>query len=244
MLPGPDRIVACPRCKGLSSHGTLASGNNLGAVAWTDGFWRAPMLPRPPAVVQCAHCDTAFWLADAEEVEHRARSGAEPAPGPGGAPVARAVEPTEEEYYEAIAKGLAADDGQLATLRLFAWWRSNEPLREHAGEEAAGNVEASTRRRENLEALGPLLDDSEEPAALLKAEVLRELGRFEAAKECLSKITSRAWTGEVRQLAGLCVEGNTRVQRRESEKATCPKCGEPLRTPYARQCRFCGADWH
>jgi hypothetical protein len=244
MQPGPDRIVACPHCKGLSRHGTLASGNNLGAVAWTDGFWRAPMLPRPPAVVQCVHCETAFWLADAEEVELRQHSRAEPAPGPGGAFVARAAEPTEGEYYEAIARGLAKDDGQLSTLRILAWWRSNEWLREDWGEDAAADVESSARRGENLEALWPLLDDSEEPGALLKAEVLRELGRFEAAKECLATITSRAWVGEVRQLARLCDEGNTRVQRRESEQATCPRCGEPLRTPFARQCRVCGADWH
>ena len=24
----------------------------------------------------------------------------------------------------------------------------------------------------------------------------------------------------------------------------CPSCGKPLRTPRARQCRFCGKDWH
>jgi len=27
-------------------------------------------------------------------------------------------------------------------------------------------------------------------------------------------------------------------------KADCPHCGKPLRTPMAKQCRFCGADWH
>lgn len=24
----------------------------------------------------------------------------------------------------------------------------------------------------------------------------------------------------------------------------CPYCGEPLRTPFAKQCRHCGTDWH
>lgn len=115
-----------------------------------------------------------------------------------------AAEPTEGESYEATLGGLAKDDGQLSTLRILAWWRSNEWLREDGGEDAAGDIESSASRRENLEALWPLLDASEEPAALLKAEVLRELGRFEAAKECLSKVTSRACVGEVRQLARLC----------------------------------------
>jgi GNAT superfamily N-acetyltransferase len=26
--------------------------------------------------------------------------------------------------------------------------------------------------------------------------------------------------------------------------SSCPKCGKALRTPRAKQCRFCGADWH
>src|SRR5262245_33819108 len=31
--------------------------------------------------------------------------------------------------------------------------------------------------------------------------------------------------------------------RRESGPP-CPQCGEPLRTPMAKQCVNCGADWH
>lgn len=28
------------------------------------------------------------------------------------------------------------------------------------------------------------------------------------------------------------------------EVKSCPHCGEQLRTPLAKQCRFCGSDWH
>jgi hypothetical protein len=31
---------------------------------------------------------------------------------------------------------------------------------------------------------------------------------------------------------------------REPCTTPCPQCGKFLRTPQAKQCRFCGADWH
>jgi Fe-S-cluster-containing dehydrogenase component len=31
---------------------------------------------------------------------------------------------------------------------------------------------------------------------------------------------------------------------REACTTPCPYCGKFLRTPRAKQCRFCGADWH
>jgi hypothetical protein len=33
-------------------------------------------------------------------------------------------------------------------------------------------------------------------------------------------------------------------QEQEPCITMCPHCGKPLRTPSAKQCRFCGADWH
>jgi hypothetical protein len=68
MIPGPDKIIACPACGAHASYGTLESGNTIGMRLWSDGWQIAPMLPRPPAVVQCRQCEQVFWLRSAAEV--------------------------------------------------------------------------------------------------------------------------------------------------------------------------------
>jgi hypothetical protein len=46
----------------------------------------------------------------------------------------------------------------------------------------------------------------------IKAEVLRELGKFESAKQVLSRAPSKDRTGVVRQLRSLCDAGDTCVR--------------------------------
>lgn len=41
MMPGPDQIVACPRCGALAKYTTFLSGNTIGALLWTDDSLRA-----------------------------------------------------------------------------------------------------------------------------------------------------------------------------------------------------------
>jgi len=68
MIPGPDEIIACPRCGGLAKRPTLISGNTFGAIFWTDGKMLAPMLPHLPAITRCAQCQQFYWLDDARVV--------------------------------------------------------------------------------------------------------------------------------------------------------------------------------
>jgi hypothetical protein len=68
MLPGPDQIIACPKCQALAKYMTLRSGNTFGARLWTDGKRAAPMLPLPPEVVKCQHCGECYWLEAADKV--------------------------------------------------------------------------------------------------------------------------------------------------------------------------------
>ena len=130
MLPGPDQIVACPHCKALAKYMTLMSGNTFGARVWTDGKQDAPMLPHPPAVVKCRQCAECYWLAEAKVVGTvEPWGGKRPKVDPAWTAAPEVQEPSEEEYYQALEKGLAGDPRQERSLRVLAWWRRNDAFR-------------------------------------------------------------------------------------------------------------------
>lgn len=68
MIPGPDLVLACPRCGAPARLFSIFSGNTFGTIAWTDGWRDAPMLPQPPRITRCHACGKIFWTAMAAEL--------------------------------------------------------------------------------------------------------------------------------------------------------------------------------
>jgi len=118
-------------------------------------------------------------------------------------------EPDEEEYYEALRRNFAKDRQQERRLRTLAWWKRNDSFR-HLPRH--GEVSASGLCRDNLNALVQLLNEANENDRISKAELLRELGKFDAAKEVLSRVTSSQYSSVVRQLRDLCNRGDSCVR--------------------------------
>ena len=77
--------------------------------------------------------------------------------------------------------------------------------------------------RKNLEALTALLGERNNQGRMFKAEVLRELGEFEAATKLLSEVKAPGLAGAVRRLKALCDRRDVWVRRLES--------GEPGQQP-------------
>jgi HEAT repeat protein len=92
---------------------------------------------------------------------------------------------------------------------MLAWWRRNDGLRVRP----VGSATVSGACRRNLEALARLLNEDDENDRLLKAEVLRELGEFELAKEVLGRDGSSTYRGAARQLRDLCDRGDRCVRQ-------------------------------
>lgn len=213
MFPAPDRIIACPHCKGLAKYTTIVSGNTFGARVWTDGKRLAPMLPQAPAIVKCRYCTKCYWLSKAKEVgtiDWWGDEGQLVDPAWTAAPDVQ--EPSEEEYYQALEQGLAKKGRQERDLRVLAWWRRNDVFREASQAEDQGITTQMAKFRKNLESLIRLLDESDETDCLMKAEALRELGEFESAKEVLRRVTSDEYTPVICQLTSLCDAGDTCVR--------------------------------
>ena len=223
MQLSPDQIIiACPRCTGLAKYGTLSSlGNLADPRCWTDGKVVYPSSCwSPPVVVMCRHCGECYWLDEAEKV-----GTVDPLSGEGRQvdPLWVAAEdvrePTEEEYYRALEMGLAKSPEQQKQLRILAWWRRNDAVRDAPQAPAGGIPVAPGPARTNLEALAQLFDEGDEHHdRLMKAEVLRELGEFESAKQVLSRVHSSDLAPVVRQLQSLCDGGDTCVRELDLER--------------------------
>lgn len=214
MVPGPDQIIACPKCKGLAKYMTLRSGNTFGASVWTDGKQVAPMLPHPPAVVKCHHCGECYWLAKAKEVGTVEPWGSKDQPvDTAWAASLDVQEPTEEEYYLALERGMAADREQERDLRIFAWWRRNDVFRYALCEPTEGTADASVACRRNLDALRSLSNKFYQNDQIMEAEIQRELGNFDAAVKVLDGITLSEYSAVARQLRSLCESRDIFVRR-------------------------------
>jgi CheY-like chemotaxis protein len=178
MIPGPHQIISCPHCKGLAKHKTLKSGNTLMATVRRDRKKIFPMMPLPPSVVKCQHCDKGYWLVDAEKVgtvvvDIWGKKNQKV--NPEWAAAKMVEEPSELEYYSLIDAKLAITPQQEKTLRILAWCRRNDAYCTKNG----ANVPVSDLCRANIEALLTMLDLEKEEDRLMKEEIIRELGLHE-----------------------------------------------------------------
>jgi len=90
------------------------------------------------------------------------------------------------DYLALLAAGIA-DKEKEHYLRLRAWWAGNDARRQGATPRPMSDEETA-----NLEAFAPLLDGSDENDRIMKAEVMRELGRYEDATTLLQHTFSNA----------------------------------------------------
>lgn len=205
-----DRVLACPHCGSLIRTPARGAGSSEGGTVWSDGKRVSPDQPRTPEFVQCGDCSDYYWLEAAEEVGQVAAE-AEPSRASDQeqawlrAPRVESL--TQEQYWHAIDSGFAARDSMEILLRLLAWWRSNDPLREDRAQLSTWPA----RAEDNAHRLLTLLNPESTEHRMIEAEILRRLGRFEECLQVLDKVGDPELEPAVSRLRQLALAGDRSV---------------------------------
>jgi hypothetical protein len=190
----PALIVReCTHCRTHVVQEETISGNTFGATFWTDGKREAKMLPDHPALAKCPACSRLFWVDDAVEVD----MGFDAAKGK-----QKVLAPSEAEMLAYLA-GATLPKNKEVYLRLRAWWAANDGWRWVPNSKPAFSAE----QVRNLNALSALMYEAEPGERILKAEIARELGRFDDCLRLLSHQSVQDYARAVDFIKGLAQEG-------------------------------------
>lgn len=209
MLPGPTLIYQCPSCQGLFSRSTIASGNTFRARYRSDGRMDPPMLPMTPPLVSCPHCETTLcfmYLKHVGEYEYEIGPGLFDPTGQQNEELRKRREENEQahEKFWNVPKYKKASSTQCLSYLANATFDAEEEKYLRLYTMQVINDERSYREPELLTPeeidsfakLAQLLGTTSEQELILRAEALRELGRFDEVKELLNRDLDNGVTAE------------------------------------------------
>jgi len=165
---GPETVRECPYCSTHLSQPTFLSFNLYPEQEWTDGF--AIGVPDRTQLLKCPGCGNLLWIDEAKELGRQAISG-ENRPWPKSTLPDR---PSADEILAYVAKEDLSREKEIHA-RVRAWWSANERVRNRPEAEQRFTAAEVT----NLERLASVLDETNTDQCLMKAEIWRELGRFD-----------------------------------------------------------------
>ena len=170
--------MKAPGCTKPIKFSTIGSGNTFGATFWTDGKCEAPMLPDKHWLRKSPSEGVLFWSDECEEIgeidffSHEAEK-------PEWKDLEFAEEPSVADYLVAISDGTASTVEKMRYIRMRLWWRGNDRIRRKK------SAQLPKKHILNLSEFASILSDEDENQRFMKAEVLRELSRFDEALRIL-----------------------------------------------------------
>jgi len=172
----------------------------------------APMLPDLPAIGGCPNCGHTYWFEDAEEIGEIELFAGEASVPTEWEATPEPITLDEEKVLDAIDDGMATTTEKERYLRLMAWHAFNDQFRgdEHHGEDP----QPDERQEKNMKEIEELLFDSNECGdRFISADVARQLGEFQKAKNILNHIPPEAAQRRKDFLMKLCTQESRIVRR-------------------------------
>lgn len=200
--------MKAPGCKKPVKFSTIASGNTFGATFWTDGKREAPMLPDNPWLRKSPSEGVLFWSDECEEIGSIGGWHAEDEdPHPEWDDLEFAKEPSETDYFEAIENGVGDTPEKLRYLHIRLWWAGNDVIRKNP------DKSLPEKHLNNLKALEVLLDEDDPDERLMRAEVCRELGKFDESMRLLRFVFPDDYQSAVEIISELTWDEESKVAR-------------------------------
>ncbi len=169
MIPGNAQILTCPHCGTKKEVLSLVSGNTFRQVVWSDNKSIAPMLPKVSFVQKRPHCGK-YYLLSRQKPEH------------GNTYSFEKGELNYKEIKEAWTMLNDTEDltenERLSILIMQVWAFNDEYTRDKEGA-------APKEEQDYIKDIIDMLIKLDRVDDLLKAELLRETGRFSDALDLL-----------------------------------------------------------
>ncbi len=180
MIPGPANILSCPFCGGEKEVMSLVSGNTCGGTVWSDTRREYPMLPEVSPIQQCPHCKKYYFIEQAKreyskDPESEMRSFMKLG-NLSFNELKEAINQMEAFSLSKMQRWILNHQFFMAYNDAFRRWPETKAFPPSKEDEALYK-----------QVIKELLDGIDHSAdyELFHAELLRETGRFEEAKEVL-----------------------------------------------------------
>ncbi len=178
-------IKKCPDCNCEFIRPMVASCNTFDAKFYTDCFIWGPMYDEGSALLICPGCHKYFWCEDVSTTqsipESKYFNDSELKSLPFSSPLSIGF--CNNRYEDVLRKKIWKNIAQEKYIRIRAWWAFNNTYRD----DKTKSFDISAEQKENFLRLLILLDDNDIDTSIKKAEILRQLGRFD---ECLKELDS------------------------------------------------------
>jgi hypothetical protein len=170
MNPGPAQILTCPHCGAKKEVLSLLSGNTFGQQVWSDNKSIAPMLPKVSFVQKCPSCNGYYLMS-----RQKPKTGSN-----------YSFEQGELSYFElkeawrSLQESVSLTDDEKLSILIMQVWAFNDEY---------SRTEVKPIPPEEQSYIISIIDTllaQNEMDDLIKAELLRESGRFEESVALLN----------------------------------------------------------
>lgn len=170
MLPGNALIVSCPHCGGTKELMSLMSCNTFGRVVWSDNKTESPMMPSLSPIQKCPVCGKYFMLSRQKDYKYSIRSSLD---------TGRLKYAEIKEAIAQFTEMTGITDSEKQNILLLQIWAYNDEFTRFKKKEIP-----IVEREYFISVVNQLLalDNVDD---ILKAELLREIGRFDEALHIL-----------------------------------------------------------